>query len=112
MKVTYLEWKEFWKALEDVPGHKNNWYEDEVPSFTDKATDADTIDVRWGSLIWQGDGEEKPHPLIKNGGDWLATFKAWKKSLDYKTFVVVVHKDVEGEFRDLAAQHKWKVSGG
>ena len=40
MKVTYLEWKEFWKALEDVPGHKNNWYEDEVPSFTDKATDA------------------------------------------------------------------------
>lgn len=111
MKVTHKEWKDFWAAIDAVPGHKDNWYEDEIPDFAVDAKDADTIDVRYGSLIWQGRGEQIDHPLIKRDGDWLASFRAWKKSLNYRTVVVVIRKDAEDEFLELAKQHGWKVSG-
>ena len=112
MKVTHKEWKDFWAAIDAVPGHKDNWYEEEIPEFAVDAKDTDAIDVRSGALIWQGHGEQVDHPLIKNGGDWLASFRAWKKSLNYNTFVVVVRKDVKDEFCEIAKQRGWKVSGG
>ena len=111
MKVTHKEWKDFWAAIDAVPGHSVNWYEDGIPDFAVDAKDTDTIDVRYGSLIWQGRGEQIDHPLIKRDGDWLASFRAWKKSLNYRTVVVVVRKDAEDEFLELAKQHGWKVSG-
>ncbi len=112
MKVTYREWKEFWAALDAVPGHKDNWYEDEVESFGSNAKDEDTTDVRYGTLVWQGSGPQIDHPLIKGGGDWLKSFRAWKKGLNYKTFLVVVPNDDEEAFREVAKTRKWKVSGG
>ena len=112
MKITYKEYQEFWAALDAVPGHKDNWYEDDVGEWPDKPKSTDILDIKAGFLEWQGNGPQIDHPLIKGEGNWLASFRAWKKSLNHKTFVVVVNKDAEDEFRELAKQHGWKVSGG
>lgn len=50
MKITYKEYQEFWAALDAVPGHKDNWYEDDVGNWPDKPKPSDTLDLRAGFL--------------------------------------------------------------
>ena len=112
MKITYKEYKDFWAALDAVPGHKDNWYEDDVDEWGQNPKPTDTLDIRAGYFQWQGKGPQVDHPLIKREGDWLTSFRAWKKGLNHKTFVVEVSKEGEAAFRVLAAANGWKVSGG
>lgn len=108
MKVTYAEWKDFWAAIDAVPGHKNNWYEDDVPSWPETAVDSDVLNITSGFFQWQGDGKEISHPLIKNEGDWVASFRAWKRSLNYEKRLITVPKTDLERFDALMRENGWK----
>jgi len=110
MKITYAEYQEFWKALDAVPGHKDMWYEEGVGWWPDNPRSTDTLDVKSGFLEWQGDRDSyQDHPLIKGEGNWLASFRAWKKSLTVSNLLVQVPKEDAERFTSLMKENGWKI---